>query len=114
MLGEASEEYNQVFKSRAKECGSKLIYAQEEFACEVIGKKGEDCPAAMKMQEMLLTRGRDGKLFRVNLDLMGEWQSRNVVTASAALDYLHRNRRQFQKQQMQNLHLLNNRLRRIQ
>ena len=89
VLGEASEEYNQVFESRAKECGSKLIYAQEEFACEVIGNKIEDCHSVMKMQEMLLTRGRDGKLFRVNLDLMGEWQSRNVVTASAALDYLH-------------------------
>ena len=42
-----------------------------------------------KMQQMLLTRLRDGKRFEVELDLLGEYQYHNIVTASAALDYLH-------------------------
>ncbi len=89
VLGEGSEEYNHVFESRAKECGSRLIYAQREFSCEVVGNEETACASERKMQEMLLTRYRDAKQFDVMLDLLGEWQSRNVVTASAALDYLH-------------------------
>ena len=89
VLGEGSEEYNHVFEGRAAECGSKLIYAQCEFSCETIGESVMANSGEQKMQEMLLSRRRDGREYRVRLDLMGEWQSRNVVTASAALDYLH-------------------------
>ncbi|MBR6815700.1 MAG: bifunctional folylpolyglutamate synthase/dihydrofolate synthase [Alistipes sp.] len=89
VLGEGSEEYNHVFEGRAAECGSKLIYAQREFSCETIGESVMANSGEQKMQEMLLSRRRDGREYRVRLDLMGEWQSRNVVTASAALDYLH-------------------------
>ena len=89
VLGEGSEEYNHVFEGRAAECGSKLIYAQSEFSCETIGESVMASIGEQKMQEMLLSRRRDGREYHVRLDLLGEWQSRNVVTASAALDYLH-------------------------
>lgn len=89
VLGEGSEEYNHVFEGRAAECGSKLIYAQREFSCETFGESATVNFGEQKMQEMLLSRRRDGREYHVRLDLLGEWQSRNVVTASAALDYLH-------------------------
>lgn len=89
VLGEGSEEYNHVFEGRAAECGSKLIYAQREFSCETFGESVMVNSGEQKMQEMLLSRRRDGREYHVRLDLLGEWQSRNVVTASAALDYLH-------------------------
>lgn len=87
VLGESSENYDFVFEKRADEVGSRLIYAEREFECQTastsVGSKEQ------KMQQMLLTRTRDGKRFSVELDLLGDYQYHNIITASAALDYLH-------------------------
>ncbi len=90
VLGESSEEYDFVFIERASALGSKLIFAEREFECQIVQSDDEssDC-VERKMQEMLLIRKRDGRRYHVELDLVGEYQHRNVVTASAALDYLH-------------------------
>ena len=87
VLGESSENYDFVFEKRADEVGSQLIYAEREFECQVA--HGSAGSGEQKMQQMLLTRLRDGKCFEVELDLLGEYQYHNIVTASAALDYLH-------------------------
>ena len=87
VLGESSEDYDFVFEKRADEVGSQLIYAEREFECQVA--HGSAGSGEQKMQQMLLTRLRDGKRFEVELDLLGEYQYHNIVTASAALDYLH-------------------------
>ena len=90
VLGESSCEYDFVFSERASALGSKLIFAEQEFECQELSAEGaQNDFSERKMQEMLLTRKRDGKRFRVALDLVGEYQLRNVVTASVALDYLH-------------------------
>ena len=90
ILGESSEDYDFVFEKRAEEVGSRLIYAEREFECQMTdASAGSEEQKMQKMQQMLLTRLRDGKRFEVELDLLGDYQYHNIVTASAALDYLH-------------------------
>lgn len=83
VLGERSEEYDEVFVSRAEQMKAPLYFAQEEFS--VKEQRAED-----DAQRFVLLRTRDNREFEVELDLMGEYQYNNVVTASAALDVLHR------------------------
>ena len=59
-----------------------MIYAEQEFSCEEHHMKGTG-------QSFRLHRSRDGRAFDVSLDLQGNYQSRNIVTASAAVDFLH-------------------------
>lgn len=82
VLGERSEEYDEVFVSRAEQMEAPLYFAQEEFS--VKEQRAED-----DAQRFVLLRTRDNREFEVELDLMGEYQYNNVVTASAALDVLH-------------------------
>lgn len=82
VLGERSEEYDEVFESRAEQMEAPLYFAQEEFS--VKEQRAED-----DAQRFVLLRTRDNREFEVELDLMGEYQYNNVVTASAALDVLH-------------------------
>ncbi len=83
VLGEASEEYNSVFEQRAAELGSRLIYAQQEVS--VVEHKRE-----RDHQRMTVDRVRDMRRFELNMDLAGEYQYHNVITAAAAADYLDR------------------------
>ncbi len=81
VLGERSEEYNDVFVKRAEELDAPLYFAQEQ--CRVLEQGVVD-----DMQCLVLQRDRDGVKFDVKLDLMGEYQYNNLITASAALDVL--------------------------
>ena len=81
VLGERSEEYDFVFVQRAEEQGAPLYFAQKE--CRVL-EQGVD----NDMQHFVLQRDRDCARFDVKLDLMGEYQYNNLITASAALDVL--------------------------
>lgn len=81
VLGEASEQYNHVFEGRAAELDSRLIYAQQAF--EVVEYRRE-----RDYQHVVLSRQRDAYRFEINMDLVGEYQCHNVVTAAAAADYL--------------------------
>lgn len=77
ILGEGSEEYNSVFEQHTSRIGSQLIYAEPQFVCSAEG------------QRIHLERLRDGHRFTFDLDLEGDYQLKNVVTAAAAADYLH-------------------------
>lgn len=82
VVGEHSAECDEVFASVAEKMGSPLYFAQQCFGVVGCGSEGlHNCFA--------LRRQRDGEEFDVRLDLLGDYQCNNVVTASAALDVLH-------------------------
>ena len=61
---------------------SKVIYAEQEFSCE-------PCPCGNDRQHFCMHRTRDNRNFEVDLDLGGNYQRRNMVTAAATVDFLH-------------------------
>ena len=82
VVGERGEEYDEVFVEKANCENSPLYFAQQCFTLQ-------EKTASAQSQRFGLRRERDGAEFNVELDLLGEYQSNNVVTASAALDVLH-------------------------
>ncbi len=82
LIGESDGRYDDVFEQAAAGCKSRVIYAEREFACE--GHRERE-----GRQLFSLRRNRDGHLFEVDLDLAGDYQCRNIVTATAAVDFLH-------------------------
>lgn len=82
IIGEADDRYNGVIEQAAAANKSRVIYAEREFLYE--GRTERD-----GSQLFRLRRTRDDKAFEVELDLAGNYQSHNIVTASAAVDFLH-------------------------
>lgn len=82
LIGEADPRYNEVIEQVAAANKSKVIYAEQVFRCEEARNEGD-------AQFFRLRRTRDDHQFDVRLDLQGSYQARNVVTASAAVDFLH-------------------------
>lgn len=82
LIGECNDEWNATIEARASELKSKVIYAEKEFLLE------KRLPAETGSR-YLLVRNRDGRKFDLRIDLEGDYQSRNIVTATAALDFLH-------------------------
>lgn len=82
VIGERNDEYNSVFEEAASNMKSPLIYAQDSFEC----KECENCGGK---QRLVMKRSDDDKIFDVNLDLLGCYQSANVITAAAVAHYLH-------------------------
>ena len=82
IVGEADKRYNDVFEQAAAANKSRVIYAEKEFSCEEQYLEGDH-------QHFRLTRTRDKHSFDVDLDLQGSYQRHNIVTASAAVDFLH-------------------------
>ncbi len=82
VLGEADERYNGVIEELAANNRSRVIYAEQEFAC-VAQCLDEAC------QHFRLCRKRDNYCYELDLDLRGSYQRRNLVTAAAVADYLH-------------------------
>ena len=82
IIGESSEEYNDVFEAKAAVGRSRVIYAEDSFRYikhRVEGSK----------QHIALERMCDGRRYDLELDLAGEYQRKNAVTAAAAVHYLH-------------------------
>ena len=82
LIGEADDRYNGVIEQAAAANKSKVLYAEQVFHCEKQAIQGE-------RQLFTLRRMRDGRIFDVELDLEGNYQRHNVITASAAVDFLH-------------------------
>lgn len=82
MIGEHDGVCDEVFEQQAAAMKSKLLYAEDIFACE-----SHSC--SEESQLFKLVRLRDEHRFDVELDLQGEYQLHNVLTASAAVDFLH-------------------------
>ena len=82
VVGESDERYNPVIEQAAAANKSKVVYAEQVFACEEqrLGEEG---------QQFRLRRARDNRTYDLTLDLAGGYQRRNIVTAAATVDFLH-------------------------
>ena len=82
VLGEANEAYNLVFEQAAAANKSRVIYAEQTFRIEEHRHKGDK-------QYFEIARLRDGYKYCLSLDLIGDYQRHNVLTACTVADYLH-------------------------
>lgn len=82
IIGESSPESDPVFEQIAREKSAPLIYAQQSMLIS-------DYTMGALTQEFTMVRSCDGKQYHLSLDLMGECQSKNLVTVAAACDLLH-------------------------
>ena len=82
VLGEANEAYNGVFEQAAAANKTRVTYAEREFVCEAHEMRADG-------QRFRMVRRRDGHTLDFGLDLLGEYQRRNVLTALTTLDLLH-------------------------
>ncbi len=82
LVGESDARYDSVFEQAAAANKSKVIRAEETFVCEEQRPTDEG-------QLFRLRRSRDGRTYDVQLDLGGNYQRHNIVTAAAAVDFLH-------------------------
>ena len=82
VVGEKNANYNLVLEEIAADLRSDIIYADEAFAL------GE-CGFEDGKQVVTMTRVRDGYPYRLRLDLLGEYQRRNLATVATVLDVLH-------------------------
>ena len=82
IIGEHDERCDPVFAEAAAANKSKLLHAEELFTCTGQEPAGE-------RQLFHLHRTRDNHDFEVLLDLAGDYQRHNIITATAAIDFLH-------------------------
>ena len=82
VLGEANNAYNDVFERVAAANKTQVTYAEREFSCEKQELRGDK-------QHFRIIRRRDGHVLDFDLDLLGEYQRHNILTALVALDLLH-------------------------
>ncbi|MEG0789698.1 MAG: folylpolyglutamate synthase/dihydrofolate synthase family protein [Alistipes sp.] len=83
VIGESDPACNPVFEEVAAANQSKLVYAQSAFTCLKQVAQGAT-------QQFKLHRNRDGQDFDITLDLAGNYQRQNVLTAISVLDLMHR------------------------
>ena len=82
MIGEGDVRYNEVFEQVAAANKSKVIYAEKVFSCQ-------ECGCREGRQHFCMHRVRDDRNFEVDLDLTGNYQRHNILTAAATVDFLH-------------------------
>ena len=82
IIGEHDERCDPVFAEVAAANKSKLLHAEELFTCTGQEPAGE-------RQLFHLHRTRDNHDFELLLDLAGDYQRDNIITATAAIDFLH-------------------------
>ncbi len=82
VIGESDPRYDSVIEQAATNNKSKVLYAEQIFSCE-------ERQSNEQGQLFRLRRTRDNRLYDVQLDLSGDYQRRNIVTAAATIDFLH-------------------------
>ena len=82
IIGEHDARCDPVFAEVAAANKSKLLHAEELFTCTGQEPAGE-------RQLFHLHRTRDNHDFELLLDLAGDYQRHNIITATAAIDFLH-------------------------
>ena len=82
VVGEKNSNYNLVLEEIAQDLRSEITYAEEAFSL------GE-CGFENGKQVVTMTRTRDGYPYQLRLDLLGEYQRKNLATVATALDILH-------------------------
>ncbi len=82
LIGEHNAACDSVFEQVGAALRSRVLYAEDIFECRDQQQRGDS-------QLFRLLRTRDGYMFDVELDLEGSYQRHNILTASAAADFLH-------------------------
>lgn len=82
LIGEHNPATDTIFERTAAALKSKITYAEEVFRCDGQSEGNQS-------QLFHLVRTRDGRCFEAELDLAGSYQLHNILTASAAADFLH-------------------------
>ncbi len=82
LIGEHNNDCDTVFEQTGAALRSRVLYAEDLFQCLDQQQRGDS-------QYFKLLRTRDGHEFEVELDLEGRYQLHNILTASAAADFLH-------------------------
>ena len=82
VVGEKNSNYNLVLEEIAQDLRSEITYAEEAFSLGECGFEGGK-------QVVTMTRMRDGYPYQLRLDLLGEYQRKNLATVATALDILH-------------------------
>ncbi len=85
ILGEKEPSYSDVIEAIARERGAEIIFAQEQV--EVIRQE-----YTLDGQRFRLRTMSDDQVVDIELDMMGSYQCKNIVTAYAAIKYLIQNR----------------------
>ncbi len=83
LVGESDEAYNGVIEEQAARMKSKVCYAADSFSCKELEPDDEGG------RHYCLHRLRDDRDYDIRVDLGGNYQMRNIVTVSAAVDFLH-------------------------
>ena len=83
VVGEADERYDSVLEQIAAANKSKVVYAQREVRCDAQEHTSDG------RQRFRMCRLRDGRNYELELDLAGDYQRHNLITAMAAIDFLH-------------------------
>ena len=81
VVGESAPESDEVFNDRAAECGSMLVYADKEW-------KVVDSEPSGEWMRYHIQRFRDGRTQILDLDLLGCYQRKNIITARTAVSVL--------------------------
>jgi dihydrofolate synthase/folylpolyglutamate synthase len=82
VIGQHSEDYDNVFITRAEELNSRIIFAEDEWVLNGVEHFDEE------NQHFSLTRKRYGRGYELDVDLLGDYQRRNIITLCAAADFL--------------------------
>ena len=82
VIGERNDAIDAVFERRAAELKSKVVYAEEAFLLRGYTPRPEG-------NRFRVERVRDGYIYDISVDISGECQRRNIVTACAVADFLH-------------------------
>lgn len=82
VVGERNSDYNLVLEDIADDMRSEIIYADEAFS---IGEYHRE----EALQVVNITRTRDNNLYQLRLDLLGEYQRKNLIIVATIIDLLH-------------------------
>lgn len=83
VVGESHPESDPVFRAAAERLGCDIIFADRAWECVAAEPAGAGCRYTL--------RSSGGELRELSLDLAGDYQRRNIVTALAAAERLRRN-----------------------
>lgn len=81
VVGESAPESNEVFDRTSEERGSMLVYADKEWEVVESEPSGE-------FNRYHIQRPRDGRTQILDLDLLGIYQRKNIITARTAISVL--------------------------
>ena len=82
VVGEKNSNYSLVLEEIATDMRSELTYASEAFSLGECGFEGDK-------QVVTMIRMRDGYPYQLRLDLLGEYQRKNLAIVATVLDKLH-------------------------